>query len=328
MRKLIAVIVVAALVWSGWWVVGSTAVARGVAAWFEAQRANGVVAEYDDLAVRGFPNRFDTTLTDVALADPESGLAWEAPFFQIFALSYRPNHIIAIFPDTQTVTGPLGTARITSGKMRGSVVFTDGTDLALDHGNLVAEDVAIDSGVTMRLETLRLASRRPVGQAQAHEVALEILGLAPDPRLIAAIAPNGDLPETVQTLRLDAVLHLDAPLDRFAAEVQPRLERLDMTGAEIAWGPIGLSAEGSVTVDGAGRMDGRVDLTVTDWRALLGFGEAAGLIAAGPAANLDRALSLFSGISGSGAALEFPLILNEGQMFLGPVPLGAAPLLR
>ena len=39
----------------------------GLAAWFDARQAEGWVAEYADLSVQGFPNRFDTSLTDVAV---------------------------------------------------------------------------------------------------------------------------------------------------------------------------------------------------------------------------------------------------------------------
>ena len=101
MRLLLAVIVIAALGWSAYWVIGQRGLEQGLADWFEARRAEGWVAETSDLRVRGFPNRFDTGFSDLLLADPETGLAWEAPYFQLSALSYRPNHVIAVWPEEQ-----------------------------------------------------------------------------------------------------------------------------------------------------------------------------------------------------------------------------------
>ena len=42
----------------------------------------------------------------MALADPDTGLAWDAPFFQILALSYQPNKWIAVWPREQRLTTP------------------------------------------------------------------------------------------------------------------------------------------------------------------------------------------------------------------------------
>ena len=98
MRALIGVVVVLVTLWSGYWFVGSRGVEAGLAAWIDARRAEGWVAEYSDISTIGYPNRFDTTISDLALADPATGLAWNMPFFQILTLSYTPNHIIAVFP--------------------------------------------------------------------------------------------------------------------------------------------------------------------------------------------------------------------------------------
>ena len=84
MRALLTVIVIAALAWSIYWVVGSTGANTAFKTWFEDRRSEGWVADVSSLETKGFPNRFDTTFSDISLADPETGLAWEAPFFSDF----------------------------------------------------------------------------------------------------------------------------------------------------------------------------------------------------------------------------------------------------
>jgi hypothetical protein len=99
----------------------------GAKAWFADRSAQGWVADYDTIETRGFPSRFDTTINTLELADPRTGWAWSAPFFQVFALSYKPNHIIAVWPNEQTIATPLARANITAEDMRASAVFLHDT---------------------------------------------------------------------------------------------------------------------------------------------------------------------------------------------------------
>ena len=90
MRTLLAIVILAALAWSGWWFVQSTARDRAMEAWLADRRAAGWVAEAEDVRVRGFPNRVDTVITELSLSDPDAGWAWQADGLQVLSLSYKP----------------------------------------------------------------------------------------------------------------------------------------------------------------------------------------------------------------------------------------------
>ena len=92
MRGLIWLTVILAGLWGGWWLVGSRGVEAAARGWFDAEVAQGRVATYETLAVRGFPSRFDVTVTAPRLSDPARGIGWQAPFVQVFSLSYKPWH--------------------------------------------------------------------------------------------------------------------------------------------------------------------------------------------------------------------------------------------
>ena len=62
MRALLAVILLAAGLWSAYWVIGSRSTLGAFESWFDARRAEGWVAEAGTLGVQGFPNRFDVVL--------------------------------------------------------------------------------------------------------------------------------------------------------------------------------------------------------------------------------------------------------------------------
>ena len=83
MRKLLILVLMAALGWSIYWIVGSEGSRAAFQGWFDQRRADGWVADYSDLTVQGFPNRFDATFTDLSLADPGTGLAWDLSLIHI-----------------------------------------------------------------------------------------------------------------------------------------------------------------------------------------------------------------------------------------------------
>ncbi len=79
MRKLIVLLLLGSGLWSGYWFAGSSAIQTGAEQWFADAAAQGLVVEKTALTVQGFPNRFDLTVEGVKLADPASGIAWQAP---------------------------------------------------------------------------------------------------------------------------------------------------------------------------------------------------------------------------------------------------------
>jgi hypothetical protein len=332
MKKLLVAVLVAAALWSGYWAVGSRAVRAGVAAWFEARRAEGWSAEYSALAVRGFPNRFDTTLTDLALADPASGLAWRAPFFQLLALSYQPHHVIVAWPREQVVATPWETVGVTSERMRGSAVFRPGDGFALDRANVVVDGLALasDAGWTAQAERLLVAVRHAGTGQTRYQVGIEADALAPAPALLAHIDPSQVLPATVERIRLDATVDFDRPWIGAPFEAadeaglpQPREIRLADFSAD--WGAVGLRATGEIRVDAAGLPEGRIDVEARNWRAVLELAVSLGAVPEGFAPALESALAALAGLSGSGDTLNVPLVFQDGRISLGPVPLGLAP---
>ncbi|WP_108482898.1 DUF2125 domain-containing protein [Oceaniglobus ichthyenteri] len=331
MRKLLALVLIAAVVWGGYWFVGASAVERGLTAWFDQRRAQGWVADYADLNTTGFPNRFDTTITGLELADPNTGVAWSAPLFQILALSYKPHHIIAVLPNTQTLASPLERVDIASDRMRGSVVFKPGTSLTLDHATFVMDNVTLTGGAgwSMALETGRFATRQTAARQYAHDIAFEALGFAPTATTRARLDPATLLPDTVETLKIDATVGFDAPWDRFAVEnARPNITAIDLNLLRATWGTLDFRAAGGLTVDDQGVPTGRITIKATNWREMLEMAVAGGLLPGALAPTVERGLGMLAGLSGNPETLDAPLSFQNGFVSFGPIPLGPAPRLR
>jgi hypothetical protein len=326
MRALFWVLLLGSLLWGSYWFIGSRAMEQGAETWFQGQRDRGLVAEYADLTVRGFPNRFDLTVDAPRLDDPQTGYGWTAPFVQVLSLSYKPWHVIAALPNEQTVQTPDGPVSITSGKLQASLVVVPGTALTLDRLTVVGEGLGISSGWgTLGAGTLRFATRQTAPGGKAHEIGLELLGITPDPRLTAALP---DLPGEVERLHVDANVTLTAPLDRSAGETRPMPERVEVREIQLVWGPLALFGKGEVTASDQGLAEGRIDLRLTNWQQAVPLAVAAGLIKPEVAPTWENVLAALAAQSGDPADLDLPLVFANGRMSLGPLPLGPAPVLR
>jgi len=156
-KFLLKLTLIAAAAWSGYWFIGAKGSRAGFEAWFEQQRNRGWTAEYSQFDLRGFPNRFDAGFSDLKLADPRSGVAWAAPFFQILALSYQPNHLIAVWPDKQVLTTPQDSYQITSEDIRASLKLEASIKLGLKKAVVTAAGAGGDANPA----TDRAHIRRP-----------------------------------------------------------------------------------------------------------------------------------------------------------------------
>ncbi len=331
MRLLLTLTLVAAAAWAGYWFLGANGAQSAFAAWFEQRRAEGWAADYSDLQVRGFPNRFDATFDNLTLADPGTGLAWDAPFFQILALSYKPNHVIAIWPNDQLFATPLGKYRVTSSDMRASAVFQPDTDLALERATLTASTLGIKPTSTqtpLAANTVSLAIERQPGDGKTYRMGLSADNLAPSVPWVRRVDPKGTLPETLSAFTADFTVAFDTPWTRSAIETarpQPREIRVKL--AQARWGQLDLRLAGKVVVDDKGLPTGQITIKARNWRDILQLAVNSGALIESLASPLEDGLDLIAQLSGNPETLDIPLDFRNGRMLLGPVPLGPAPVL-
>ena len=93
------------------------------------------------------------------------------------------------------------------------------------------------------------------------------------------------------------------------------------------WGRLGLQGSGRLDIAADGRISGRIDLVLRNWRRVLDLARRAGLIDRDQQRNIETVLSLVTAASDDPDSLRLPLVLAGGTMSLGPVPLGPAPRL-
>lgn len=333
MRLLLSVIILGTLGWSGYWYLVSAGTKTGFETWFQDRRSEGWAAEYSDLTVNGFPNRIDTTLNNLTLADPETGLAWEAPFFQIFALSYRPDHVIAVWPHEQMIATPYEKFSVNSGDMRASLVLEPSTLLTVERSTLTATDLTVapigDEDKTHIANLTLAAERVAADEAPSYRLGMTADGFAPALPLKARFDPSGTLPDTLEALSADLSVTFDKPWDRLAIEdARPQPRRIKVRLAKAHWGQLELQLAGELDVDATGLPNGSLTVKATNWRDILQLAVNSGALPQGLADSVEDGLSLIATLAGNPKTLDIPLDFRNGRVLLGPVPIGPAPVLR
>ena len=335
MRKLLVVLILGVVLWSGYWFAGSTLLRQGAEDWFADQAAQGLTAEKTAFSVRGFPNRFDMRVEGLKLADPATGFGWQAPFAEVYSMTWKPWHIIAALPPEQVIRLPDQEVALASDRFFLSFRTRPASDLPL--AAVIVETAALDAtstiGWTVKAgrSVASLSADEEVAGAgnapNAYVLALDIADLAPDPVAVAKITLASGLPDRVAVVRLRAVATLTAALDRHAADTRPALKTLELTEALVTWGTLSLTAKGGLARDEDGFAAGRIEIAVTNWRPLVPALVAAGTIKKELALTVENMLAALAKESGNPDVLKLPLVMNGGYMSLGPLPLGPAPML-
>lgn len=321
MRILTWVVVLMAAVYGGYWFVASKAAREGAQTALDEAAARGIVVAHQGLDLAGFPSRFDLTLTEPRVNG--AGWRWQAPFAQVFALSYSPWKLISALPNNQQLEIAGQGIEIASTRMQASLFLHPQTALPLDRFDAVVEGVSLrsDAGWAFGFANANASLIAQEGGAQA---AFRMLEIVPDQRI--GMALNGALPAVVERFDLLADLTLTAPLGLRSAPVE--ITRFNLREAHLIWGPLKLTAVGAVVPDAQGLAEGTLDLRVDGWRDGLAAAEAAGVVPEQFRVMLRSMLENLAAQSAEPDVLKLPLVMAQGQMRLGPLPLGPAPQLR
>jgi hypothetical protein len=322
-----AVAVLAVAAWFGW----AALTQRMVHNWLDLREADGWVVIRRDVNVTGFPLAFETRLLDVSLADPSTGLAWAAPVFTFRHAAWDPSRIEAIWPDRQTISSPAETLTLTATTLSSVLDVQPMARLALNASQTRMSGLRIDSslGWHSQLAEGRIDMIRDTTPEPRYTLRLEATDLIPAAEITRLIDPAGLLPEAIPVVRAEARVSFDRPWDLSAIEtMRPQPTRIDLTEARAEWGALMLRFAGAVDIDGEGRPTGEVAIRAQNWPVMLDMAERAGLLPTAMRQTVESVIGFLAGMTGQRDDLDVTLRLDQGFVFLGPLPIGEGPRLR
>lgn len=336
MRKaptiILSIILIVAIAAAGLWFAASMATEKALQAWFEDRHDEGWTATYSGLNTAGFPNRLDTSITDLTLVDPDTGVGWQAPIVQTLALVYKPTHVIAILPGRQSFSAWGETHEITSDVFRASLVLLPSPSLPIERSTLETENAQIRSakGAEIGLRKAVLSMRQtPEAAGDVYDIHVTAGGLRPDDDLLARLNRSGRFSEVLDEILIRATVTFDAPWDRYALErARPQPREITLTEVSAKWGRLEFSAKGRVMVNRSGIPDGEIAIKARNWRDMITVARETGALPEALVGAVTRAGTIIADMSGSPETLDATLRYERGRAFLGPIPLGAAPQIR
>jgi hypothetical protein len=325
MRFILWLGLILAVLWGGYWFVGSTVIERAAGQWIANSAEQGLATEHEGLSVSGFPSRFDLTVDKPKLTQLASGWGWSAPFVQVLAMTWKPWHVIAALPGDQEIIAPGQRIALTTSKMAAS--FRVQPRAALTFEELVIEghdlEAKSDLGWQIAARSAVLALARDRATPFGQHLGLDILDLRPDPALTALVP---DLGAVITRAHLDANLALSGALDRHMAEKPLRMEGLAVNDLQINWGKLKLGAKGEVALAADGTPVGEIVFRVENWQQVPILLVALGVVRPEMAERLTKTIDILAQSGVDPDVLQLPLTFADGWMTLGPVPLGPSPV--
>ncbi|MEP2716009.1 DUF2125 domain-containing protein [Pseudophaeobacter sp.] len=319
-----------AAVWIIYWGVAAWGLRSGLESWFGEQQRQGWQVEHGALQTSGFPSRHVTRIDQVVLADPGTGAAWSADWMEFDSP--------ALWPGSQTLRLPATAQRFSffdqtrtlqAQEMQAELQLAPGLALELERLALTAKDWQVSKGTEVHWQaqdlTLVLAQQDP---ATHYQLSASATGFAPSGAFRRMSQLSDTLPQRFDSLQVQASVQFDTPWDRRAIELRrPQPRAIDLQLVEAHWGEMRFKATGQLQVDERGRLTGELTLQAQNWRAILDMAERASLLPPSTRNALEQVLALFAGETGSQERLNTTLSFDQGQIWIGPLPIGTAPTL-
>lgn len=330
MRKLIWLCLIFVVLYSGYWLIAARATERGIATWLNLRQAEGWQTEYTSLETRGYPLSFATTLTDIAVADPDTGVLYQTPRLQIKSRSFTPTQLHASLAQDARLSTPFQSIDITTQTAGGTLFVDAGTALTLNHAafDFSALKATSSLGWGFSLANAKAVANRTKETPFAHDISIQVNDLAPSASMVSRMDSNGILSDTFDTLNIETKITFDKAWDITALEgPRPQPTHVVLHNAAATWGKLDLRVAGTFDVDARGYPNGTLQIKATNWREMITLATAAGFIPKNIENMALKAGELLAGMKGNASTIDAELTLSRGTISLGFLPLGPAPRL-
>ncbi len=346
-----------AIVWSGLWFLAVGVAERTIAGWREREARVGRVYDCERQTVGGFPFRIEVRCVKpaVELSRSKPPVALKASDLVVVSQVYQPTLLIT------EVTGPMSVAApgqppsyVANWTLGQSSVR--GTPKAPERVSIVFDNPKVDrvGGATpvLKADRIELHGRIAEGAVNADPVIELVL------RLTSAIAPELHS-FTTQPINADVTARLYG-LANFAPkpwpvrfrEIQSRGGRIEIIRARVQQGESIAVSAGTLGLTDRGGLDGQIQVTIVGLESIVASlgvdldramsrGKIGSAITAldrivpglGQIARQNAAPGVIVGLRAMGKqtmlegkpATTLPLRFNDGQILLGPIPVGHVP---
>jgi hypothetical protein len=294
----------------------------------EELRAQGWKVEMAEPATTGFPFILRQNLGQISVIDPEQ-TSLELDNLTLKAKAYWPGYASVLLPRQPIKVIAEGAPLYL--QFDNAVVdlnLRPGTALELQNLTLTSGPWQINdaSGNLLTAQDLTLSILQGLQSTQTYDFNVHASDLTPGDLIRAALNVRNNTPLTFDAYTARGATRLDRPLDRnliSGATVLP--ETFTLETAEITWGDLSVNATADLAFDNLGVPEGQLVTSVKNWRILLNYARAAGVISEQQETQSGLMLGIFANMSGTPDDLTLTVHAANGQINVNGVGLGPAP---
>lgn len=336
MKRIAILVVIAAALAAGWtyyWHRSAGELDAGVQVWVRERRAEGYQVAYETAKVTGYPTHLSLDITNPVIVTP-SGQRWEGPEITGQAAVWSPFTLDLDFSGHHLVSNDSALLPVYH-----EIEIDDGKGaFALDQygfiesGGVTAREITItDNAGRVTKLALFEGTGGPARQGAAeHLPELDFEGRILDLTLPEGLAETERYGRRIDHVFVEGVLVGEippVPLETALPYWRERGGYLIIKDMDFLWGPITLDGDGRVALDGYNRPEADLDLEVAGLPEIVSDLEEDGQIAPAGAALLRLGvIALSSRKDENGRPIAaLPVTIINGQLSLGPLPLGQVP---
>ncbi len=328
------IVLLAVIAYTAYWFTLAGEIERGIVKWADARRADGMAVEYSSLEVTGFPLRMQPQAANVRIAGPgqNPGWQWRSTLLTGNVLPYNINHIVLSAPQPHDVS-----LRINGGALEHYHLepLRALASLKLKRGKLARMDLDIEGG-TLRGGRFKEGALS-LGRVQVHtrdakngEVETQSLQ-SPTLFDISLKLENLDYPGFANSalgahltrLALTAAIEGGWPAGKGVAGLRQWRDAggvAQLKAAEVDWGPLKLNAAGTLALDAQDRLIGSLTANLLGYEGLIKGLQEAGQLNKDEARAASTGLGIIAMAAGDkDGGLTLPMVLQDGEMFVGPL---------
>lgn len=337
-RLLVAVLLlVAAGAYTAFWFRAAGLVRDGLAEWTTARRAEGYDIAYAGPEIAGFPWHLRIRLDRLALAAPGERWRWGGQAVEAKLMPWRFRRVTVRPLGRQAVTLPTAdggeTATATAADAKAVILLSGRGHLGEVHG--VAAGVVLTlpraqgpiTAGTAQLDLALPPPAAPGGIAGPSEAPSALLSLELHEITLPAAGPLGP---RLQWLTAEAALTGTLPLGSPAKALATWRDgggTLELKRLELAWGPLELSSNATLALDGNMQPEGAGTAKIRGYAETLDALVAQGLMKPQAGMFAKAALGLMAKTPAEGGAkvLTVPLTIENRVLYAGPIALLRLP---
>lgn len=312
------VICITAMGWGGYWLLNAVVAKKEMGRIIDTMRTKGWDVNYDQLQLRGFPNRVDMRFVNINITAPHQQWHWQAETLDILRLVYQFDHFIIILPFVQQIEWKNQIYHVHSKAWRASVEIDPQQFSVLKRLVVDIQHGRVEHANTTRgwefQNMLWVLGTNDGMNTSVYRTALQA-------QQVKSIMQGHSDPANVGVdVDFDGKVVFNNAVDLWSLlDHLPQLKRIDIQKAGLEWSDTQISSKTALVVDDMGFLDGTLQIQVSGWHFVPRHLAALYILPTKAVNAIEQALQKLDSMIRLPDPFTLPIVVRKGRLFYNGV---------